>query len=123
MNLDLIRAFCLSLPGVQEQVQWENDLLFKVGGNMFAVVPLEPDNALGRLTFKTTREKCAELLEVEGIQRAAYLGRYDWVTLERWDALRDDEIRELVRESYELVCAKLPKGKRPKVRAHSQRSR
>jgi predicted DNA-binding protein (MmcQ/YjbR family) len=115
MNLDTIRAFCLSLPHATEQIQWENDLLFKVGGKMFAVVPLEPGNMLARLTFKTSKDKCAELLEIEGIERAAYIGRYDWVTLQRWDVLRDEEIRELVRESYGLVRDKLPKSARDEL--------
>jgi predicted DNA-binding protein (MmcQ/YjbR family) len=27
---------CRSLPGVTEDVKWENDLIFSVGGKMFA---------------------------------------------------------------------------------------
>ncbi len=32
-----------SLPHATEQVQWEDNLVFKVGGKMFAVAALEPD--------------------------------------------------------------------------------
>src|ERR1700757_973250 len=42
MNIDQLRKICLSFPGVTEQIQWGDDLLFKVGGKMFAITPLEP---------------------------------------------------------------------------------
>ena len=42
MNIDQLRKICLSFPGATEQIQWGDDLLFKVGGKMFAVTPLEP---------------------------------------------------------------------------------
>ena len=75
---------------------------------MFAVAPLEK-TAEGQLTFKCTAEKFAELIEVDGIIPAPYMARNNWVMMQRYDALRDSEIRELVRESYEMVMAKLPK--------------
>jgi len=33
--LDSIREYCLSLPAVTENVQWEDVLLFRVGGKIF----------------------------------------------------------------------------------------
>ena len=111
MNLDSVREYCLSLPHATENLQWDA-LLFRVAGKIFASLPLEPDSSSGRVTFKATPERCAELLEIEGVQRAPYVGRYNWLSLERFDVLRDDEIRELLRESYELVHAKLPKKAR-----------
>jgi len=42
MNIDQLRKLCLSFPGATEQIQWGDDLLFKVGGKMFAVTRLEP---------------------------------------------------------------------------------
>ena len=42
LDIDWLRKICLALPGATEQIQWGNDLLFKVGGKMFAVAPLEP---------------------------------------------------------------------------------
>ena len=35
MTLDQIRNVCLSLPGTTEQIQWGDDLVFKVAGKMF----------------------------------------------------------------------------------------
>ena len=36
-----VRAVCMSLPDTTETVQWGCDLVFKVGGKMYAVTPLE----------------------------------------------------------------------------------
>lgn len=42
MDIEWIRRYCLSLPHTTEQIQWGNDLVFKIEGKMFAVVVLEP---------------------------------------------------------------------------------
>jgi len=107
MDIESVRSFCLSLPHVDEKVQWGNDLLFRIGEKMFAVVSLEPasDHCM---SFKCTPEKFAELLEQEGIFPAPYVARYHWVALKRFDALPDRELKELLRTAYGLVYEKLP---------------
>ncbi len=57
------------------------------------------------ICFKCTPEKFVELCEQEGIRPAPYVGRYKWVLLERLD-VRDEELEELIRQSYEMVTAK-----------------
>lgn len=108
MDLESIRTYCLSLPHVDEKVQWENDLLFRIGGKMFAVVALEPSHGV-LLSFKCTPEKFAELVEQDGIIPAPYVARYHWVAFERFDALPERELKVLLKNAYELVRAKLPK--------------
>ena len=108
MDQESIRKFCLSLPHVDEKVQWENDLLFRIGGKMFAVVALEPSHGV-LMSFKCTPEKFAELVEQDGIIPAPYVARYHWVAFERFDALPDREVKELLTKAYELVRDKLPK--------------
>jgi len=105
MDIDWIRKFCLALPGASEQIQWEDDLLFKVGGKMFAVVPLVPARVW--ITFKCTEEEFAELTEMPGIIPAPYLARAKWVALETEGAFPRAEIHRLLRQSYDLVFAKL----------------
>jgi predicted DNA-binding protein (MmcQ/YjbR family) len=105
MDIDWIRKFCLALPGTSEQIQWEDDLLFKVGGKMFAVVPLVPARVW--ITFKCTEEEFAELTEMPGIIPAPYLARAKWVALETESALPRADIQRLLRQSYDLVFAKL----------------
>jgi predicted DNA-binding protein (MmcQ/YjbR family) len=122
MNVDSIREFCLAFPQAAEKLQWGDDLCFKVGGKIFAIVGL--DNP--RLCFKCAPEIFAELIEREEIHPAPYVGRYKWVMLDRLDAVRWDELRELIRQSYEMVAAKVPKKKsasrRVKPNGHSKKT-
>ena len=110
MNIDSIREYCLSFPHAAEKLQWGDDLCFKIGGKIFAIAGL--DNP--RLCFKCTPETFAELIEREDIHPAPYVGRYKWVMLDRLDAVRWDELQELIRQSYEMVVAKAPKEKSEK---------
>jgi predicted DNA-binding protein (MmcQ/YjbR family) len=114
MNVEQLRKTCLSFPGTTEQIQWGDDLLFKVGGKMFAITPLIPARVV--LSFKVTDENFAELTERPGIIPAPYLARAKWVALESRDALGIPELEPLLRESYELVVAKLPRKLQEKVR-------
>jgi len=107
MDIEWVRQYCLSLPHATEQVQWEDDLVFKVGGKMFAVAPLKP--ALRWLAFKCTEEEFADLVERPGIIPAPYLARAHWVSLESEEALTRAEVQRLLRQAHELVFAKLPK--------------
>ena len=61
MDIDRLRKLCLSFPGATEQIQWENDLVFKVAGKMFAVTPLIPARVW--LSLKADPEAFAELTE------------------------------------------------------------
>jgi predicted DNA-binding protein (MmcQ/YjbR family) len=106
-NVESIRKLCLGFPHATEQVQWGYDLVFKIGGKMFAITPLEPAPVF--LTFKATEECFAELTERPGIIPAPYLARAKWVALEKNDALSTQELAEYLRTSYDLVLAKLPK--------------
>ena len=105
MNVDQIRDCCLSFPLSSEKLQWDDALCFKVNGKMFAVLGLDRV----RLTFKCNPVVFADLIEREDIRPSPYLGRYNWVMLERLDALGNDELRDLIRQSYEMVVAKSPK--------------
>jgi len=98
----------LSLPHVTEDVQWESDLLFRIGNKMFAVLALGAASD-HRMSFKCTPEVFAELTEREGIVPAPYVARYHWVALERFDALPERELKELLRNAYHLILEKLPR--------------
>jgi predicted DNA-binding protein (MmcQ/YjbR family) len=110
MNIDQLRKLCLSFPGATEQTVWVGDLTFKVANKMFAHTVLEV--APVWLSFKSSPENFAELTERQGIIPAPYLARAQWVALETRDALSIDELTRLLRESYEMVVAKLPKKTR-----------
>lgn len=106
MDIDEIRQYCLSFPHATENLQWGDDLCFKIGGKIFVTLGL--DNP--RLCFKCATETFAELIEREGIRPAPYTGRYRWVMLDRLDAVGNGELRDLIRQSYEMVSAKAPRN-------------
>ncbi len=99
----------MSLPGTTENVQWGADLVFKVGPKMFTVACLDPGDP--KVSFKCTPEEFAELVEQDGIKPADYVARYHWVTMMRWDALPDREVRRLVKDSYDIVRTRMPLSK------------
>jgi predicted DNA-binding protein (MmcQ/YjbR family) len=119
MNVDSIRAYCLSLPEATEKLQWGDALCFKVRGKMFAVLGLDQV----RLTFKCAPETFAELIERPDIRPSPYLGRYYWVMLDRLDALRNEEVKDLIARSHEMVAAKAPKPRaQPPSRKNKSRT-
>lgn len=107
MNLESLRAFCLSLPGATADIKWGQDLVFSVGKKMFCAVNTEPPH---QFSFKTTANDFAELVEREGMRPAPYLARAMWVQEEQLGETLDRAERErLLRQAYELVRATLPK--------------
>jgi predicted DNA-binding protein (MmcQ/YjbR family) len=104
MDANAIRKYCLSFPQATENLQWDDELCFKVGGKIFVMLGL--DSLPQRMCFKCTPERFAELCELEDIRPAPYVGRYQWVMLDRLDALRDDELEDLIRQSYQTVRSK-----------------
>jgi len=107
MTIDAVRKICRALPDTTEDIKWGNDLVFSVGGKMFTVVCLDPPHTVA---FKCTPEEFAELVERDGIIPAPYLARAMWVREERaGETLDRKELERLVKTSYELVKAKVPK--------------
>jgi len=107
MDIDWVREHCLALPHTTEKVQWGDDLVFKMGGKMYAVVALEPGDHW--LAFKCSPEEFSALVERPGIIPAPYLARAQWVALETHDALSSGEIKRLLSQAYSLIFAKLSK--------------
>jgi predicted DNA-binding protein (MmcQ/YjbR family) len=114
MDAESVRKFCLSLPHVTEDVQWGSDLLFRIGNKIFAVVALDAATD-HRMSFKCTPETFAELTEREGIMPAPYVARYHWVALERFDALPERELKDLLINAHQLILEKLPRKLREQL--------
>jgi len=115
MTIESLRAFCRKLPEVTEDIKWGHDLCFCVAGKMFSVVSLERPHSIA---FKCTPETFGELIERPGIIPAPYMARNMWVQeQELGEVLDRREVEALVKASYELVVAKLPKSRQPGRRA------
>ena len=107
-DVDWLRDFCMSFPDVKEDMPWHDSLCFKVRGRIFAGVALS-DGRFPRVTLKSSPEQFHELLEIDGIVPAPYVGRYKWIEIAKSDLLPAHELESLIRESYELVVARAPK--------------
>ncbi|HMP02123.1 MAG TPA: MmcQ/YjbR family DNA-binding protein [Gemmatales bacterium] len=106
LQLKSMADYCRRLPGATEDNNWGNDLVFSVGGKMFACF----DGVTGKqLSFKVTPEEAARLVLIPGIRPAPYLAKHHWVAVERTASLPAAAVRELLAGSHQLVVARLPK--------------
>jgi predicted DNA-binding protein (MmcQ/YjbR family) len=108
-DTDSLLELCRKLPGVTEDVKWGNDLVFSVGGKMFAVFEL-PD--LESLSFKVEPALFPVLIQRAGIVPAPYLAHHSWIKVKPLAVLPPSELEMLLRESHGLVARKLPKKAR-----------
>ncbi|HEX5235163.1 MAG TPA: MmcQ/YjbR family DNA-binding protein [Silvibacterium sp.] len=116
MNVESLRKFLLSLPHVEETMQWGDNLVFwvgdkSIGGKMFALTNLDRDSN-GVLSFAAGPEKYHELLETEGVFPAPYMARIFWVAIERYSVFSSSELQLLLRNAHQITFAKLPKRTR-----------
>ncbi|MBH0777181.1 MmcQ/YjbR family DNA-binding protein [Nocardia bovistercoris] len=106
-----VLAYCLSKPGARRDEPWEGDVVAKVGDKIFAF--LGPESV--GLKCGASRLEADELVAQypEDVSVSPYIGRYGWNKVGLGGAVPDDEVRELVDQSYDAIVAKLPKTKRP----------
>jgi predicted DNA-binding protein (MmcQ/YjbR family) len=103
--------YCLAKPGAVADTPWEEDLVAKVGGKIFAFLG---GNGVG-LKCGRDADDAAELRQrfPDSVTVMAYIGRYGWNSIALDTAIDDDELRELIDTSYDAVVARLPKRLRP----------
>jgi predicted DNA-binding protein (MmcQ/YjbR family) len=107
MNIETLREFCQTLPAVTEDVKWGHDLCFSVAGKMFCVAALDGPFTV---SFKVKDDEFDEISSSPGFRPAPYAARYKWVLVEEVNKLNRKEWAHYIRQSYDLVKAKLPKG-------------
>jgi predicted DNA-binding protein (MmcQ/YjbR family) len=112
MELETLRNACLALKGSQEEVKWEHDLAYTIGGKMFCVTSIEGPHDF---SCKVPDEKFEELTQVPGIEPAPYLARAKWVLVTTKCTLKPSQKLELVRESYRIVSSKLTKKQKTEL--------
>jgi predicted DNA-binding protein (MmcQ/YjbR family) len=114
---DEVATYALGKAGAWPDTPWENDRVAKVGpgaagGKIFAFLG---DDTVGVKCGNGRDGTADEWLDryPDDASVMAYIGRSGWNTLRIDGAIPDDEIREAVDQSYELVVAKLPRKHRP----------
>jgi predicted DNA-binding protein (MmcQ/YjbR family) len=109
MNTETLRTICLQLLAATEDMKWEKDLVFSIGGKMFCVTSFEePFQA----SFKVPDEHFEELCNREGFVPAPYMARAKWVLVSKTANLSKQEWVTFVEQSYKLVKSKLTQKQR-----------
>ena len=111
MDLETFREYCLTKSGATEGTPFGADtLVFKVGGKIFALASL--DDIPPRVNLKCDPERALDLRDrFEEVQPGYHMNKKHWNTVELSGAIPDAELRGMIDHSYELVAARLPKGR------------
>jgi predicted DNA-binding protein (MmcQ/YjbR family) len=112
VTVDELLSYCLAKPGAWQDEPWEGDVVVKVGSKIFAF--LGAGTSVG-VKCGATREVADEWLARYPDEAAVmpYIGRSGWNSLLLSGRIPDEELREAVDASYDMVVSKLPKKDRP----------
>lgn len=113
MDIEAFRKYCLSLKGVEETTPFGPDnLVYKVGGKIFAITSLDSDDASANL--KCDPERAIQLRDEypDQIVPGYHMNKRHWNTVFLGLGLSDQLIRELTDHSYSLVVQSLSKSVR-----------
>jgi predicted DNA-binding protein (MmcQ/YjbR family) len=102
-----LKAFTLSLPHTT-LINQSGYLVFKVAGKVFIIISVDGEIP-GGISLKCTPEEFDVLIENDGFIQAPYCAKRHWVRLQDLTLLPEDKLQKLIRRSYDLVVAKLPK--------------
>ena len=105
MDFEAAKDVCRTFPGCTEDIKWDHDIVFSVGGKMFAAT--NASSPAEGFSFKVEDDRFLELTDRPGIIPAPYLARHKWVYVAGDASMDDGEAAALLRRSYELVFAKL----------------
>ena len=115
MDRDAVLALCAGLPAALEDYPFGDGVaVFKVGGKMFALVPLEGEP--GSVNLKCDPDLALELRERHAaVQPGYHQNKRHWNTVTLDNSIEDDELAGMIEDSYELVVRALPKKVREQL--------
>lgn len=115
MTRDEFNHFCATLPQTTHVIQWGNADVWKVGGKVFAICGW--NNGKDAFTFKAGPIAFEVLSDHPGIRPAPYLASRGLKWLQQYDTpgLSDATLVIHLRDSYDMVVAKLTKKKRTEL--------
>ncbi len=103
---------CSRLRGAVEDYPFGDEVaVFKVEGKMFALVSLTGEP--GSMTLKCDPEWALELrARHEAVRPGYHTNKRHWNTVDLDGTVDDDDLREMIDHSYELVVRGLPRQDR-----------
>ncbi|MET3115550.1 putative DNA-binding protein (MmcQ/YjbR family) [Pedobacter sp. CG_S7] len=105
MDIEMLREFCLSLPGTTEGLKWGDKLCFMISEKIYVITSLDE----GGVIFKCDPEDFDELVARDCIQQAPHFAKKQWVTVLSLGVMPDQELKACIVKSRMLVLSKLPK--------------
>ena len=120
MNIEQVREYTLSLPGVTEDQPFGDDnITFRLEGKIFLCLWLGCDRldlkgSAPRFALKLSPDRNEELREKFSIVTPAWhWNKTHWSDV-YYENLEESQVEGWIRESYKLVASKLPKTVRQK---------
>jgi predicted DNA-binding protein (MmcQ/YjbR family) len=115
MTLDEYNAFCAALSATSYVVQWGGSHVWKVGGKVFVIAGFSAGQP--SFSFKVSHIAFEMLQEQEGLRPAPYLASrgMKWIQHYAEPGLRDDELKDYLRESHHLVAQGLSKKRQKEL--------
>ena len=116
MNIEEFRDYCLAKPGTTDETPFGPEtLVLKVGGKIFALTDIE---TFASLNLKCDPERAVELRErFDYVQPGFHMNKKHWNTVQVGTGATDNQLREWIDHSYDLVAASLPKAARAALAA------
>lgn len=114
MNLDSFRTYCLSKPGVTEELPFGPDVLvLKVAGKMFTLTDI---NTFENIALKVIPEN-GEILREQypSVVPAYHMNKKHWINVVMDGGIPDKLVKKWIDESYELVVKGLTKKERERL--------
>lgn len=112
MNIEELRDFCLSLPLVEEKFPFdESTLVFYIVDKIFCLTKIE--------NFESVNLKCDPDLALElranynAVEPGYHMNKKHWNTIYVNQDVKDVDIKQWIKDSYNLVILNIPKSKRP----------
>ncbi|WP_460523514.1 MmcQ/YjbR family DNA-binding protein [Flindersiella endophytica] len=115
MTRDEVFRVCAGLPNAVEDYPFGDGVaVFKVGGRMFALLPLEGDPA--SVNLKCEPELALELrARFPAVTPGYHQNKRHWNTVVLDGSIEDDELIEMIEHSHDRVVSQLPKAERAKL--------
>ncbi len=109
MNLETLRDYCLSLPGVTEELPFGPDtLVFKVMGKVFLLTGLDRD--VFSFNVKCDPERAEELRsQYRDVLPGYHMNKKHWNTVQVTGSIPGEILTGFVTDSYHLVVNTLTK--------------
>jgi predicted DNA-binding protein (MmcQ/YjbR family) len=106
MNIETLRAYCLSKPGAEEALPFGPDtLVFKVGGKAFLLTGLDTEQL--RFNVKCDPDKAIELREeFAAVLPGYHMNKKHWNTIVVDGTVSTNKLKEWIDDSYNLVKPK-----------------